>query len=400
MEWKAPVKTTIWFFAAVILGSCGSANSNGTLQQQTFSASISVALQPPSAMVQIGLTQQFSATVSNASNTTVRWLVNGIVGGNAELGTISSNGLYTAPPSVPTPAELTITAVLQSDSNKSGTAAATVFFPQFGHVFLLVEENHAYADVIGNPSLPYLNSLAATYGLATNYFSDVHPSIGNYFMLTTGQLLTNDDTFAATIDEDNLVRQLIAAGRTWKSYAESLPSVGYTGGDHYPYLARHNPFSYFSDVRNSSSQSLNLVPFTQLATDVANNQLPNFGYIVANAEHDGHDCPDGTANCTDTLKLATLDSWLQTNIDPLIASPIFQKDGLLIVTFDESLDSDTQHGGGHVPMILITRKAKPGFQSTTLFQHESTLRTLIEATGAAGFPGASATAQDMGEFFP
>ncbi|HJT68578.1 MAG TPA: alkaline phosphatase family protein [Terriglobales bacterium] len=346
------------------------------------------------------MTQQFSATVSNTGNTTVAWSVNGISGGNAELGTISSNGLYTAPASVPTPADLTITAVSQADTTKSATASATVLFPQFRHVFLLMEENHAYADVIGNPSLPYLNSLATTYGLATNYFANTHPSIGNYFMLTTGQVITNDDTYNTTVDADNLVRQLIAAGKTWKSYAESLPSVGYTGGDHYPYLARHNPFSYFSDVRNSSSQALNLVPFTQLATDLANNQLPDFGYIIPNAEHDAHDCPDGTANCTDTVKLTTLDSWLQANIDPLIASPAFQQDGLLIITFDESIDSDTQHGGGHVPMLLISSKAKLKFQSATLFQHESTLRTLVEATGASGLPGASAGAADMGEFFP
>jgi acid phosphatase len=118
-------------------------------------------------------------------------------------------------------------------------------------------------------------------------------------MLTTGQLVTNDDTFSGTVSVDNLVRELLAAGKTWKAYAESLPSVGYTGGDAYPYLARHNPFSYFSDVRNSSVQRANLVPFAQFAGDLANGQLPVFSYIVPDAEHDAHDCLDGTQHCSD-----------------------------------------------------------------------------------------------------
>jgi acid phosphatase len=202
------------------------------------------------------------------------------------------------------------------------------------------------------------------------------------------------------VSADNLLRELIAAGKTWKSYAESLPSVGYTGGDVYPYLAHHNPPSYFSDVRNSSTEVLNLVPFTQLATDLANDQLPNFGFIVPNAEHDAHDCPDGTGNCADNVKLSSADSWLQANISPLIASASFQQDGLLIIVFDESLKSDTRYGGGQVALLVISRKAKAAFRSTTFYQHQSTLRTLVETTAAAAFPGASATAADMGEFLP
>jgi len=121
-------------------------------------------------------------------------------------------------------------------------------------VVLVLEENHGYSEVIGNSAMPYLNSLASQYDLGTQYFANTHPSIGNYFMLTTGQLVTNDDGFAGTVGVDNIIRELITAGKTWKSYAESLPSTGYTGGDVYPYAKRHNPFSYFTDVVNSSTQ--------------------------------------------------------------------------------------------------------------------------------------------------
>lgn len=271
--------------------------------------------------------------------------------------------------------------------------------PQFGHVVLVVEENHSYQSVIGNPAMPYLNSLAQHYSLATNYYADVHQSIGNYFMLTTGQIITTDDSFTGSVDADNLARELVAAGKSWKSYAQGLPSVGYAGGDVYPYLEHHNPFSYFSDVRGSSAQLAKLVPFTQFAADLGRGQLPNFSFIVPDAEHDAHDCPGGGANCADNARLSAADSWLQSNIAPLLASSTFQKDGLLVIVFDESFDIDAAHGGGHVPMLVISPRAKAGYQSTTFYQHQSTLRLLIEATGAKAFPGASGSAPDMGEFF-
>ena len=286
-----------------------------------------------------------------------------------------------------------------SGQPQPATPATPAVVPQVANVFMVMEENHSYSSVIGNSAMPYLNSLANAYGLATNYYAVVHQSIGNYFMLTTGQIITVDDTFTGTVDADNLVRELVSAGKTWKSYAESLPSVGYAGGDVYPYLERHNPFSYFSDVRNSSSELQNLVPFSQLSTDLAKGQLPNFSYIVPNAEHDAHDCPDGTLNCPDNLRLSTADAWLQTNIAPLLASSTFQKDGLLVIVFDESFDIDLANGGGHVAMLVIGPRVKNGYKSTTFYQHQSTLRLLIEATGAGGFPGASAFAPDMGEFF-
>jgi acid phosphatase len=274
----------------------------------------------------------------------------------------------------------------------------TITHLQIKHVFLVVEENHGYSAVIGNSSMLWLNSLATQFGLATNYYANSHPSIGNYFMLTTGQLVTTDDSFSGTVDVDNLARDLMAAGKTWKSYAESLPSVGYTGGDSYPYLARHNPFSYFSDVRNSSVQRQNLVPFTQFAADLANNQLPVFSYIVPNAEHDAHDCPSGGQICSDSLKLSTADTWLKNNLGPLLSSSEFQKDGLLIVVFDEAATSDSSQRGGHVAMLVLGPAVKSAYQSSTFYQHQNTLRLLVNSTGAAAPPGSSANASDMSEF--
>jgi len=260
---------------------------------------------------------------------------------------------------------------------------------QVQHVFIVVEENHSYSSVIGSSEMPYLNRLATTYAYAKGYYANTHPSIGNYFMLTAGENVTNDDRSSAEVAADNIVRHLVKAGKTWKEYSEDLPSVGYTGGDNGGYTEHHNPLSYFSDVRESSTEAQNLVPFAQFSIDLANHRLPNYGFIVPNDSDNAH---DGT--------LAQADSWLQAKIDPLIMSSDFNSPGggLLIIVFDESFDSDTVNGGGHVAWVVVGPNVKKGFTSAASYQHESTLRFMSEAIGLTDFPGAAATAPDMEEF--
>jgi phosphatidylinositol-3-phosphatase len=253
---------------------------------------------------------------------------------------------------------------------------------------LVVLENHSYAEVIGNSDMPYLNGLAQQNGLAAQYYANGHPSLPNYFMLTVGQMETTVDSLTGTVIDDNVVRELAKAGKSWKCYAESLPSPGYTGADAYPYARQHNPFSYISDVQNDALQAANLVPFTQFATDFASNSLPQYSFIVPNLLNDAH---DGT--------LAQADGWLQQNIGPLIANSAFQASGLLIITFDEGNLSDSSHDGGQVATVIVTTKAKKNYVSQTLFQHQSMLRLMLTASGVSTFPGEAATAPDMNEFF-
>jgi hypothetical protein len=266
-------------------------------------------------------------------------------------------------------------------------SSSSLAVPASSHVFLLVEENHSYSSVIGSSSMPYLNSLASKYGLATQYYANTHPSIGNYFMLTAGQVITNNDSACSTLTQDNIVRHLLTAGRTWKAYAESLPSAGYTGCGSYPYVKRHNPLAYFSDVANSS-EKYNLIPFTKFNSDLANHALPHFSFIVPNLLHDAH---DGS--------LSTADAWLKANIAPLIASSSFQKDGILIIVFDESVNTDKTHGGGHVATLVIGPKVLRGHKSGTLYQHQNTLKTLMKALGLSSFPGAARGASAMADMF-
>jgi phosphatidylinositol-3-phosphatase len=261
----------------------------------------------------------------------------------------------------------------------------------FGHVFIVVEENANFGDVIANPALPYLNGLANQYGLATNYFANAHPSIPNYFELTTGQILTLIDASTPhdfPVSSQNVVRELLGSGKSWKSYAEDMPSVGYIGGDTGRYAVRHNPLAYLTDVQNDPAQVQNLVPFSQFATDLSATKLPDYSFIVPNLCDDAHDC-----------SLATADAWLKSNIDPLIQSAQFQKDGLLVIVFDEANTLDLTSGGGHVAAIVVSPLAKRGYKSIAFYQHQSVLRLTLEGLGVTKLPGDAATAPAMWEFF-
>lgn len=251
--------------------------------------------------------------------------------------------------------------------------------------------------------MPYLNGLAAQNSLATNYFADSHPSIGNYFMLTTGQVISTDDSFPGPVSADNLARAFAGAGKTWKAYMQNIPSQGYIGSDVLPYVKHHNPFAYFTDVAGSdgqhaSAQAASLVPMSQLPTDTAGNTLPNFGLIVPDVDNDGHSCPGGGTSCTDSARLSAADTWLSNNIDPLIKSPAFAN-SVLIITFDEGDASDLANVGGQVATVLVGTHVKKGFRSTTLFQHQSTLRLILDLLKVGDRPGACATAASMNEFF-
>ncbi len=369
----------------------GSATITATSEGQSGTSAItvvhmpvaSVTLTPALATVSAGSSLQLTATPKDANGNplvgrTVTWQSS-----NTSAATVNSSGLVTGVAA----GSATITA---TSEGQSGTAAITVTPPgtqQFGHVFIVTEENTDYVDVTSS-SMPYLTGLAAQYGLATQYYANTHPSIGNYFELSTGQVLTNDDGSSTIENVPNIVRSLVAAGKTWKSYAESIPNACYLGGDTGNYARKHNIFALLSDVANDpTGQACNNVPFTQFATDLANGTLPAFSNIVPNLCNDAHDCSLGTA-----------DSWLQTNIGPLLASPVFQQDGLLIVVFDES-GGDNTLGGGKVYWAAISPKSKPHYVSTTTYQHPSTLRLILKGLGVNTFPGAAATAPDMSEFF-
>jgi len=348
----------------------------------------SVTVSPASASVPAGQTVQLSATLRDANGNiltgrSVTWASN-----NTSVATVTGTGLVTGKVA----GSATITA---TSEGQSGTAAITVTpsaGAQFDHVFIVLEENNDYSSVTSS-SMPYLTGLAAQYGLATQYYANTHPSIGNYLDMTSGTVLTNDDSYSGSpFNVPNIFRSLIAAGKSWKGYAEDLPSTGfvdYTQIEVGQFASRHFPPIYYTDVHDNPAQAQNVVPFTQFATDLANGTLPNYSFIVPNLCNDAHDC-----------SLNTADSWLQQNIDPLVRSAFFQQNNcLLIITFDEA-GGDNTNGGGQVYWVAVSpTKSKRGYVSTTLYQHQSTLRLMLKGLGVTSFPGDAATAPDMSEFF-
>jgi acid phosphatase len=377
------------FMAAGLLGCAGSTGSKVHLSPPFITA------EPASQTVTAGQTATFIVTATGTAPLNYQWQKNGA---NIAGATSSS---YTTPATTTSDSGSTFRVVV---SNSAGTVtsnaatltanAAAVTPGLFGHVAIVLEENANYGSVTSS-SMPYLSGLMTQYGLATQYYANTHPSIGNYFMLTTGQILTNDDSKTPSsfpVSVDNVVRELVAAGKTWKAYAESLPSVGYLGGNTTSgggqYYVRHVPIAYLTDVQNTSTQQQNLVPFTQLAQDLATGSLPNYSFITPNGCDDAHDCG-----------LSTADNWLKDNIGPLIRNSLFQKDGLLIVVFDESGNDNTNSGGRVVCTLISPAFSKLGYQSTTLYQHESVLRLTLEGLGVTLLPGAASNAPDMGQFF-
>ncbi len=284
----------------------------------------------------------------------------------------------------------------------SVTASAQV--PHSNHVYIVAEENRSYERIVGSSAMPYLNSLLAKGALATQFYSNEHGSLENYFWVTAGQFITHNNSTTAVFNVDNIERHLLTNGHTFKSYAQSLPFPGYMGLFSNAYMKRHAPLSYFPEMVNSSLIK-NHVSTTELAKDIANNTLPNFAFITPDGNNDMHNCGANLGAC-----LFTADQWLKNNIGPLLASPPFQPggDGILIFWADEAdLSTDNRCSatvlngcGGRIVVAMIGPQVKGGYKSTTTYHHPSVLRTMLEALGTtSNFPAAADTAPDMREFF-
>ncbi len=362
----------------------GGATGSQPLPSSSSISSVSVACTPSA--VATNATSQCNAAVQGTGtySSAVTW--------SASEGTISASGLITAPAS---PVTVTVTATSIQDTSRSGAATVTVQSqtPQSKHIVVVMEENQSYASVVGNTSdWSNLNNLISTGALATNYYANSHPSIGNYFMLTTGELLTTDDSSTTVWNVDNLARRMLASSGSFKIYAEGI-TQGYLGGDTGLYVIRHNPFAMLSDVADYPQVAKQCIwPFTQFAADLAGGTLPEFSFIVPDINDDAH---SGTPQ--------QADSWLQTSVIALLSkSNAFASggDGILIVDFDEAATSDTAYGGGHVAAVFWGPSVKVGFTqtSTTVYQHQSMLRTVMEALGLSDPPGEAAGAPSMSEF--
>ena len=243
----------------------------------------------------------------------------------------------------------------------SSEAQAATGVPTPDHVIVVVFENHAYSQVIGSSSAPYINSLKTGGANLSQSFGETHPSQPNYYALFSGstQGITDDSCVTPGFSSaPNLASELIAAGKTWASYNESLPSQGSTTCSSGKYARKHNPWIGFSNVPTSSAKT-----FAQFPTDYTT--LPQVSFVVPNLCSDMHDC-----------SVSTGDTWLKNNLGAY-ATWAKTHNSLLVVTFDE----DNRLSGNRIPTVLYGQQVTAGSSSTTTYNHYDLLRTLEDMHG-------------------
>ena len=331
---------------------------------------------------------------------------------------------------------LGLTAALWAAGVAAKTPPGLEGVPRYAHIVVILEENKDYEQIMSPASAPHIAALAKTYGLAGQFFGEVHPSEGNYIALLGGDTfgIHDDDAYYCkpgvvdpncpsatkqtpypdhTIGAPHLGDQLLAAGLTWKGYNEDLPAPGslaYTFDPHpenaaHPlayYAQKHAGFVFFASVQNDPDRAKRLVGFDQLEADLAANALPTFALIVPNQCNEMHGLwgPGTPADC-DISKTGPLikrgDAVVGDLVAKLQASAAWKsKDNMaIVITFDEggqgsrlgccavTPDAPSNFGGGHIPTLVITNHGPRGKIDATPYNHYSLLRTLEDAFGIA-----------------
>jgi phospholipase C len=319
---------------------------------------------------------------------------------------------------------------------------------RYDHIFVIIEENHSFDEIIGNKAAPNLNRFAQIYGLATNFFGEVHPSEGNYVAMVGGDSygIHNDDAFWClkgaqdpacpnagvsdyadhTIDGPNLAQQLEAHGLSWKGYFADIPEAGSklmrsaldkeAGKAKGLYASKHNGFLNFRSVQDDPALAIKVVGWDQLARDIASDHLPNFAHIVPNNCDDMHGLAEAEAvpeDCHGTTQeklIARGDATIAKLVGMIMKSKAWRGKGnvAIVVTFDEGGETNaTNHaegccgadagnpnnfGGGWVPTVVITNHGPRHVVDPTPYNHYSLLRTTEAAFGITDYIGHAADA--------
>jgi phospholipase C len=242
---------------------------------------------------------------------------------------------------------------------------------------IIVDENHSQQQVIGNAQMPYLNSLASRYGLATRWNDLSHPSLPNYLGLISGSVQDDPhDTTPAdrTYPRPTVVDQLAPAGYSWKAYIEDMPQPCDLTDTCSPgnYDVNHNPFAYFDSIRRDRAQCDRVVPFTRLGPDLRDNTAPDFIWVSPNLINDMHDG-----------NYAQGDDFLRRQVSAVLASSWYRAGGIIILAFDEGETTE------QVATIVISQHTPPGIRLTTAGNHYGTLRAIEETYGLPLLGGAA-----------
>jgi len=259
--------------------------------------------------------------------------------------------------------------------------------PHPDHIIILIEENQANSQVIGNTTYaPYINqiktdSIATTF---TKMYAIEHPSQPNYFDFFAGsnQGVTDDNVPTGyPYSTANLARQLLDKGLTFVTYSQDLPAVGSDIASSGSYVRKHNPVTnWVGTGTNQVPDTLNQ-PYTAFPTDFS--MLPTVSYVVPNEDSDMH---NGFGNPA----IAAGDVWFKEHLKPLmdwVANPA--NNSLFIYTFDE----DDGLANNNIATIFYGPMVKAG-NDATQYNLFNILRT-IEDIYSTGHAGSAATANPI-----
>lgn len=262
----------------------------------------------------------------------------------------------------------------------------------FNHVLVVVMENLSYSTALSTPGL---DALARRFAFASDAYGVSHPSLPNYLALTGGSTFgVNSDCTSCYVSANNLGEQLSRAHVRWDDFSEGLPNKCYLGASAGEYAGKHNPFRYYDDIRGSFAMCDHLLGLTPLLGDLKTpSKVPSFSFVTPNLCHDGHDCAPSVAA-----------SWLSGFLTAVTKSPVWGQKTLVIVTWDESYDSDTSSispkgaisrtgGGGHI-LVLFCAKGIPKGADVTSPLNQEALLAMVERNfslpllaGAAAWKG-------------
>lgn len=238
-----------------------------------------------------------------------------------------------------------------SGERAAGSVAAT---PTISHVVIIAFENHSRVQVIGHA--PYLDSLASTYGEATDYVNIAHPSLPNYLAVTSGSThgVTSDcHPTQCPQSANNVFKQ---AGSSWKAYDESMPSHC-DKTDSGSYAAKHNPAVYYTDLTNCGTLDVALASSPSAAAKIT--------FVTPNLCHDMHDC-----------SVASGDAWAKVWI-PKFMNTTQYKAGTtaILLWWDENTSA-----GPTLPFIVVSPYTHNVSYSGRI-DHYATLRTVESLLG-------------------
>jgi hypothetical protein len=243
------------------------------------------------------------------------------------------------------------------------TRATPAPIPSFEHVVVVVFENKEASNVLGNPAAPTFNSYARRYANLTRYYAVTHPSLPNYIALvsgSTGGITSNCTT--CTVDAPNLADSLEGAGKTWKAYAERLPSRGFLGAGSGRYAKKHNPLAYFRSITANAARRARIVPLGELGSDLRAGRLPDFAFVVPDLCNSMHDC-----------SVRVGDTWLRRTVTPLLGL----RNSVVFVLFDEG--ATNVRGGGHTAALALGTAVRRGVRYGAVTGHYAVLRTIEDA---------------------